>query len=153
MTKAELIALACQKAVAHGLHEALVCAVVEQESGWNPFAIRYEPGFFDRYITPLNLGLPTEERSRAFSWGLMQVMGQVARENGYKGFLAGLCDPEQGLEIGCLVLAHKIALGRGDVTSGLQLWNGGGNPDYAKEVLARLPNYQQAADLSLQGDT
>ena len=29
-------------------------AVVEQESGWNPWAMRYEPAFFSKYVAPLS---------------------------------------------------------------------------------------------------
>jgi hypothetical protein len=28
------------------------CAVVEQESGWNPRATRHEPAFFANYVAP-----------------------------------------------------------------------------------------------------
>ena len=73
----------------------------------------------------------TESRMRAFSWGLMQVMGQVAREHGFSGrSLAQLCEPATGLEIGCRVLAAKLAAAEGNVTRALLLWNGGGNRDY-----------------------
>lgn len=35
----------------------------------------------------------------ANQWGVMQVMGGVAREVGFKGsFLTELCDPEVGIE-------------------------------------------------------
>jgi soluble lytic murein transglycosylase-like protein len=152
MNKVELLTLAQQKANANGLPDVLVCSIIEQESGWNTFAIRYEPAFFERYIVPLNLGQPTEEHSRAFSWGLMQVMGQVAREHGFKGFLSLLCDPEQGLEIGCKVFAAKLDAARGEVDRALLLWNGGGAPEYPKQVMARMAKYQHPADLSLQGD-
>jgi hypothetical protein len=50
---AKLLALAQRAAEAEGLDTALVCAVVEQESGWNPWAMRYEPGFFAKYVAPL----------------------------------------------------------------------------------------------------
>ena len=42
MIKLELIELAKRKALQHGLDPTLVCAVVEQESAWNPYAVRYE---------------------------------------------------------------------------------------------------------------
>ena len=74
------------------------------------------------------------------SWGLMQVMGQVAREHGFGGELSSLCLPLNGLEIGCLVLDGKIAHA-GTIREGLQAWNGGGNPSYADEVLARTSKY------------
>ena len=76
---AALIALARAAAAQHSLDAALICAIVEQESAWDPHAIRYEPAFRSRYVAPLGLP-PTEEVARSISWGLMQVMGQVARE-------------------------------------------------------------------------
>ena len=74
----QLLVLARKAAVAQSLDPALVCAVVEQESAWNPWAIRYEPAFFSKYVASLytnNKIAATEAYSRGFSWGLMQVMG------------------------------------------------------------------------------
>jgi soluble lytic murein transglycosylase-like protein len=143
ITKEELVAAARVAAARHGLNPALVCAVVEQESAWNQWATRYEAAFRIRYVAPLGLPL-SEEVSRSTSWGLMQVMGQVAREAGFHGtFLSQLCDPEIGLEWGCTVLAKKLAQG-GDPEKGLQLWNGGANLQYAAQVLARTSQYQAA---------
>ncbi len=144
---AELIALARQTAAAHQLYPELVCAICEQESGWIPWAIRYEHAFFQKYILPqwVNSKLPTitEAQARAFSWGLMQVMGQVAREHAFQGAsLAELCDPAVGLELGCRVLAAKLAAADGNVTKALLLWNGGGNADYPQQVLARAEKYR-----------
>lgn len=119
-----------------------MCAVVEQESAWDAHAIRYEPGFRARYVAPLELS-PTEEIARSISRGLLQVMGQVAREQGFQGhFLSALCDPAAGLAIGSAVLASKLAAGGGNVPRGLAPWNGGGNPDYAALVLARVARYR-----------
>jgi soluble lytic murein transglycosylase-like protein len=181
-SRAALIFLARAVATAHSLDPALVCAICEQESSWNPWAMRYEPAFFARYIRPLltegnslvaspsftNDGgqnapkpssgeggsprpspsnfahlSPTEAYARAFSWGLMQVMGQVAREQNFVGpSFAELCDPAIGLEIGCRVLDIKLRAAQGDVQRALQLWNGGSNPNYAAEVLARRAQYK-----------
>jgi len=136
----ELIALARSTAAKHSLDGALVCAIVEQESAWDTHAIRYEPAFRTRYVAPLGLP-PTEEIARSMSWGLMQVMGQVAREHGFeRKFLSALCEPELGLDTGCAVFASKLAAAV-DVTRALQLWNGGANPNYAAQVLARLAKY------------
>src|SRR5690348_850750 len=93
----ELIALARAAAERHHLNAQLVCAVIEQESGWNAWAIRYEPAFYERYVAPQRtsgaLTSDTEARARAFSWGLMQVMGQVAREHAFaSASLASLCE-------------------------------------------------------------
>jgi soluble lytic murein transglycosylase-like protein len=142
----KLVALARRAASTEALDEALVCAVVEQESGWNPWAMRYEPLFFSKYVAPLytnNKVGATEAYARGFSWGLMQVMGQTAREIGVNALhLSALCDPATGLGIGCKVLRNKLEAAAGDVRKALLAWNGGANPDYADEVLARVPKYR-----------
>jgi soluble lytic murein transglycosylase-like protein len=156
----ELMALARAAASKHALDPALVCAVIEQESAWDVHSIRYEPAFRTRYVAPLGLP-PTEEVARSISWGLMQVMGQVAREHGFSGkFLSALCEPATGLDIGCAVLSTKLAIRSGspsrasnategslsssadDIGRALTLWNGGANPDYAAQVIARLDKYK-----------
>jgi hypothetical protein len=77
--------------------------------------MRYEGAFRAKYVSPLGLS-PTEEIARSISWGLMQVMGQVAREHGYvEKFLSALCDPEAGLATGCAVFAAKLALAEREV--------------------------------------
>lgn len=142
---AQLIALARKAAAAHALDPSLVCAVIEQESAWNPWAMRYEPLFFAKYVAPLytnNKVSASEAYARGFSWGLMQVMGQVARETGFDTlFLSELCDPQQALSIGCKVLRKKFDANDGDTCRALLAWNGGGNPAYAAQVLARRPHY------------
>ncbi|HEX2712817.1 MAG TPA: lytic transglycosylase domain-containing protein, partial [Candidatus Acidoferrales bacterium] len=134
------------KAAEHQLYPELVCAVCEQESNWNSWALRYEPRFLSKYVAPLYTAgkiSATEAYSRSMSWGLMQVMGQVAREHGFEGiFLPELCDPSVGLEIGCRVLAHKLGAAGGSVEKALLLWNGGANADYATEVMARAEKYK-----------
>ena len=148
MEREQLIGLAKKTALNHQLDSTLVCAVIEQESAWNTWATRYEPAFFARYVAPLytnNKISASEAYARAFSWGLMQVMGQVARENSYKGqFLSALCDPEQGIAVGCRVLARKLAAAGGDKTRALLAWNGGANPSYAEQVLARVSRYSSS---------
>ena len=141
----EIIDLARRIASEHALDPALVCAVVEQESAWNPWAVRYEPGFLSRYVAPLYTAgklSATEAYTRSMSWGLMQVMGQVAREFGFEEpSLAGLCDVASGLEFGCRILAARLTRAKGDVSVALLAWNGGANEKYAVEVLARTRNY------------
>ncbi|MBZ5662574.1 MAG: lytic transglycosylase domain-containing protein [Acidobacteriia bacterium] len=141
----ELIELARRIAASHGIDPQLVCAVIEQESAWNPWAVRYEPGFLSRYIAPLYTAgkfSATEAYTRAMSWGLMQVMGQVARESGFdEASLAELCDPVTGIDFGCKILAKRLARSKGDVSAALQAWNGGADANYSAEVLARTRNY------------
>jgi soluble lytic murein transglycosylase-like protein len=143
---AKLVEMASRAAHAEGLDAAIVCAVVEQESNWNTWAMRYEPLFFAKYVAPLytnNKVGATEAYARGISWGLMQVMGQTAREMGMNSpFLSAMCDPAVGLAIGCKVLRKKMDACGGDTPKGLLAWNGGGNPDYADEVMGRVSRYQ-----------
>lgn len=88
----------------------LVLAVIETESSGSPWAMRFEPAFLARYIPPrvttYGASLDTERMARATSYGLMQVMGQVARElNFTQPFLTALCHPEIGIKYGCKHLA------------------------------------------------
>jgi soluble lytic murein transglycosylase-like protein len=137
------VALANKWAAKYGLDPFLVCAVIEQESNWNPWAMRYEPGFFSRYIADKNLEA-TEASARATSFGLCQVMGEVAREEGFGGrFLTQLCDPDIGIEYGCRKLQQCFSV-HGDPETALLAFNGGGNPDYGKQVLARVAHYLPA---------
>ena len=141
----QLVTLARKAAASQSLDPALVCAVIEQESAWNPWAMRYEPAFFSKYVAGLyttNKISASEAYARGFSWGLMQVMGQVAREAGFEApFLSALCDPEQGISVGCKVLRKKFDAMASDTTRALLAWNGGGNPSYAAQVLARRAHY------------
>lgn len=139
---ASLVQLAKQMATKYGLDPALVCAVCEQESGWDPWASRFEPRFLARYVQPLGIKDLTEMQERAFSFGLMQLMGEVARELGWKGHIVQLCDPAVGLVLGCQHLANKLKTAGGDINKALLLWNGGGNPDYPSQVTARMASYQ-----------
>lgn len=127
----------------YALDPALVCAIVEQESGWDSGAYRYEPAFYVHYVMPQRGLSATEAYARAFSWGLMQVMGEVARELGYLGKFTDLCIyPERGLDIGCNHFKHKLVSADNDVTKALLLWNGGSNKDYPSEVQARISKYK-----------
>ena len=141
----QFLAQARKAAAAQSLDPALVCAVIEQESSWYAWAMRYEPAFFAKYVAGLytnNKITASEAYARGFSWGLMQVMGQVAREMGFDGtFLSALCDPEQNLAIGCKLLRKKLDAMGGDTTRGLLAWNGGADSAYAAQVLARRAHY------------
>lgn len=134
----------------------LVMALIQVESSGNPWAFRYEPKFFSRYIenltpcpAPAGCSDETERRMRATSWGLLQVMGQVAREHGFKGWLSQLCDPAVGVEYGCKHLARmRDRTGRLGWDAVCAAYNGGlgavkgvkhfSNPEYPRKVLAAL---------------
>lgn len=132
-----------------GISPQLLCAVIHQESGGNSFAVRYEPAFLKKYLetkTRKNIGgyVPsrcsweTEVHCRSTSYGLTQIMGQVARERGFEGeFLTELLDPVTNLKWGSeflQMLLHKYET----TEKALLRWNGGGDPDYAKKVLGHI---------------
>lgn len=130
-------------ATRYGLAPSLVCAVCEQESDWNCGAVRFEPGFLKRYVDPLNLYL-LESLDRSTSWGLMQIMGQTAIEFGWPlkvAPLTDLRDPTQGLQFGCKKLQNCFLKHGGNRESALLAYNGGSNPNYPAEVIARIQHY------------
>lgn len=151
-TQAELQALVVEVAGAYELPPALVCAIVEQESAWNPYAMRYEPGYRWLWPSPEALDAPrgvskeTEIAQQRISWGLMQVMGAVAREHGCRSpYLSILCaEPRLGLEYGCRLLARLIGrYGRLDLGPAVSAYNagrptGGNLESYVRPVLERM---------------
>lgn len=112
-TRAEIM-MHIEEAADFHMHPVnLISAIVQVESAFDPSAIRYEPTFYARYVLgglfkPIYpCSKETEAHARAMSWGLMQVMGQTARERGFSGtFLSELCDPVVGLYCGCQHLTY-----------------------------------------------
>jgi len=151
MTKEELVKIAVQIALMRGLDPALVCSICAHESaGWNMWATRYEPAFYARYIEPMKdvrtfgptISQATERRDRATSFGLMQVMGQVAREYGFTGeFLSELLDQHKGILYGCLKLQRSIDKNKGNVPAGLLSYNGSGNARYPDLIMSHYKDY------------
>lgn len=136
----------------------LVAAVIHQESKGDIWAVRYEPEFYKRYLqtkTKDSLGgywsplcsVETERRLRAHSFGAMQIMGQVARERGFKGeYLTQLCDPAINVMFGVEFL-HELLEKHGSVEKALLRWNGGGDPNYPKKVLGHIDSGEFARHL------
>ena len=112
----------------HGLPLDIVCAIVAVESSGDPWAYRVEPAYpylvncrtRQNYRTgvaglrrapedfpgPRGITADSEWIGQQTSWGLMQVMGAVAREHGFADPFPALCEPLQGLEYGCRHLAR-----------------------------------------------
>lgn len=87
------------------LNPLWLLSIIEIESSWNPYAKRYEPAFEARYLK--NSFNPTERRLRATSWGLCQVMGQTARELGYKKAIRELIVPSVNIYYAAKLLKQK----------------------------------------------
>ena len=112
----------------------------------------------------------TTELLLGVSYGLTQLMGESLREAGYfdfykgyyndrhnfhltdplseiavpKGLNAFLVRPAWQIEWGAKWLSRKRELAKGDVRKALLFWNGGGNPNYPDEVLARIPKIKRS---------
>lgn len=143
LSKDELVALADAEAKLQKLDPALVKAIIEQESGWNIYASRFEPSFYKRYVSKQYPSYNTESVARSTSFGLLQLMGEVARELSFSDIqLSDLFDPRINLKYGCLHLASKLKAAKGDVTKALLLWNGGSDAAYPQQVLARKKKYE-----------
>lgn len=129
-------------AAAQNLDPLLVEAVVWQESSDKRFAFRYEPAFWERYLYG-RAHAPGIEFGplAACSYGLMQVLYTVAREDGFSGAPEELFDVIPALQVGCVHLRKMLDWAQGDDAKALAAYNAGtGNwqagQDYAASVLA-----------------
>lgn len=131
----------------HDLDPVVVLAIIEQESAYQTLAMRFEPGYRwlwpkqNKVQAPCGVSLSTEKNQQATSWGLMQVMGAVAREHGCAlPFLSALCHPTLGVEYGCRHLA-KLKARWSTPADYISAYNAGHptmrNKQYVADVLAR----------------
>jgi soluble lytic murein transglycosylase-like protein len=95
------------------LPAGLLRAVAKVESSENPWAIRYEPEWRyllrpELYAQKLRITPETETQMQKCSFGLIQIMGSVARELGYQDLLTHLLDPAMNLSYGAMKLARVI---------------------------------------------
>jgi len=120
------VPLALKAALAEALDPALVCAVIEQESGWNPWKMRFQKSVFPRVVVPLLKGdriSISEGYARCFCWGLMGILGHDAREAGFAGpYLSALCDSGENVSLGCRILRRKIDAASGETFRALLTW-------------------------------
>lgn len=150
MEKTAILTLITDLAAKRGLDAALVAAVVETESAFDPWAMRYEPSY--KYLVGNVESLSQIERyTQMTSWGLMQVMGAVAREYGFTGWLSKLCDPTVGLNYGMLHL-NRFYTRYGSWTHAIASYNAGRplmiegkyvNQIYVEKVLTAQAQYRQ----------
>lgn len=91
----------------------LLGAIIQTESGGNPYASRYEPNYRylfypDAFARNLVITRLTEEIHQKTSWGYMQIMGGVARELGFKDHLPRLSEPSINLKFGAKKLRDLL---------------------------------------------
>lgn len=140
----------------YDVNPQLVAGIVFVESSGNPFAVRFEPKFYDKVksLPQLSGYMPkhcTDETERVFrstSFGLMQIMGETSRIRGYRGeFLTGLLDIETNLDMGVAFFAELMK--RTDDPRVALFWYNAGPAakypgvkpnDYPSKVLAAIEN-------------
>lgn len=137
-------------AQAHGVDPDVVEAMVIVESKGRAWAWNPEPTY--RWLWDVRLNRPfrsltTAEASSKWpppdfptsggdrdqewwgqqaSWGLLQVMGAVARERGFRGhYLPELCDPAVNLALGVTHYASLLRWAQGDPWKAVGAYNGG----------------------------
>jgi len=87
------------------LSKNLIYSVIMVESAGDPYAVRYESHWKyvlhpDTFAKIAKISLDTEIFLQKCSYGLMQVMGTVARELGYRDNLLKLHDPDLAIDLG-----------------------------------------------------
>jgi soluble lytic murein transglycosylase-like protein len=133
----------------YALDPAIVFGICMKESSMEQFAVRYEPAWkwFVNHPPgqPRNCSDATERVLQATSFGIMQVMGAVFREYGFKGWLTMvLAFPEMQLEYGCRHLAGKVK--RFGLNGGISSYNAGSpvawNQEYVDGVIGFSQEWQ-----------
>ena len=160
---AEHLGMLRDAAAAHHLEPAVVVALVDRESSFDPWAHRWEPGYrylwhpvhrsaaraekgmppigWPSWIDELAISGATEFNDQRTSWGLMQVMGSTARMLGYTEHLPRLCVAAVGVEVGCMYLAQLVE--RHGLEGGLEAYNDGradnlgAGVEYSAAIVAR----------------
>ena len=135
----------------------LVVAIAKVESNWNIWAIRYEKNYkylyYPRKVKPPDCSIETEIIAQKTSWGLCQIMGAVAREYGFEGWLTHLLEPYQNIKY---AIRHLLTLEKRYKRFGLSgiisAYNAGSprmvngryiNQDYVNKVYRALQEVKQ----------
>lgn len=105
LSKEELKPLIVDASQKHGIAENIIYSVIMTESAGDPYAIRYESHF--KYFTNIQIharanqiSVDTETTLQMCSIGLMQTMGAVARELGFRQNLLQLTVPQVSINLG-----------------------------------------------------
>jgi len=93
----------------NGVDPELAVAIAETESYFDELACRFEVNWkylvnVESFARNSRISQDSERILQMCSWGMMQVMGSVARELGHRVNLLELTKPEVGVRFGCLKL-------------------------------------------------
>lgn len=99
-----------QATTKYNVDPAIVKAIITQESAWQMFALRYEPNYRylfqpEIYAKSAFISISTEVNTQKMSWGLGQIMGGLAREQGHKGLMGELFIPQNNINHICIRIA------------------------------------------------
>lgn len=151
----------------HHVPASLLAAFCQEESNFNPWAERSEPKYWNnrkvkraaRKWSKAHKGLPTsttELSDRAKSMGLMQPMGEVAREQGFDStYLSALFEPFNSIDQGAILLKKLLARYGRDTLAAISAYNAGtphqvhgtfANARYVYRVSVAWRHYQRALD-------
>lgn len=97
-----LVSLVKQECKRRELDSVLICSIIDTESSFNPYAIRYEPRSMRTVAAKAcakvnRISEDTEEMAQHFSWGMGQILGSTARWLGFRDLLSSLCDAKTGI--------------------------------------------------------
>ena len=142
LSKPELVKLAVEVAHEYNLDPALVCAHIDIRSQWNsgfslPTAVSY--------LVHQNFPDPMECEWRSVQWGLMGILGEFARNEGYQGKLSELLAPDRNLQEGCRILKRLMGSDpdyQKAAVEALVKWNRESSQNFAALVLSKLEAYR-----------
>ena len=108
----------------------LVLAIIEAESGGDPYAAKINPTYpytVKQAKRPAGCSVDVERMFQKTAWGLMQVMGATARELGFDGWLSELVVPETNVRLGIEFLGRKMSqyFERDGIEGVVAAYNGG----------------------------
>src|ERR1700681_4375070 len=117
-------------ASAYNLDISLLNAQIQVESGGDPYAFRYENGFYKEYLKSNNKALSKLYGPiGACSFGVLQVILEVAMELGFADRPEKLFIPTVGLAYGCKKMQSLLHWSSGDYNRALSAYNAGmGSP-------------------------
>lgn len=97
----------------NGVDPDLAIAIAEVESAFDEMACRFEVNWkylvnVEGFAKSSRISQDTERILQMCSFGMMQVMGSVARELGWKVNLLELTKPELGVKFGCLKIKELM---------------------------------------------
>lgn len=133
-----------------GLDPNLVKAIIQKESAFVGFRTRYEPNW-KRFVSPLSyahtmgLSIETECMGQSTSWGLMQVMGAVCREQGFDSYFPQLCLPDLGIYHGCKKL-FSLRARYTELNDAIASYNAG-HPEWVDPQKSRYINQTYVTDV------